>query len=465
MKRSGLLLACVAILCYTACYSQASGNKKVVFKNVNVVTMEKEGVLSGQDVLTENGKIVSLKKSGAKYGNDVIVVDGSGKYLMPGLAEMHGHVPPVDDLQPMKEVMQLFAAHGITTVRGMLGHPKHLELRRMLNSGEFVGPRFITSGPSISGSTVKTPEEGAAKVRDQKKAGYDFLKIHPGLTLENFNAVASTAKEVNIPFAGHVSFHVGVWKAIDAKQQTIDHLDAFVEGIVPGIENIPEDQVGLFGIFVADRADVSRLPSLVQALKKNNVWVVPTQALAERWMTPARDAESFRNDPEMKYMDQKTIDNWVNVKNGLLNDSRYDSAKVAQYIGLRRKMIFECNKAGVGLLLGCDAPQIFNVPGISTHHELQYLVDAGLTPYEALKTGTANVGRFLGKPGQIGVIKAGAFSDLILVNGNPLEDISNTKKIEGVMVGKTWMSRADLDATLNKLEKSETPQSTTFLAK
>lgn len=443
------------VICCSSCYSQSSSSSQIVFKGVNVVSMENDKVLMEQDVVTENGKVVSIGKTGnVKYASGATVVDAKGKFLMPGLAEMHGHVPPIDDMAPMKEVMQLFAAYGITTVRGMLGHPKHLELRKMINSGELVAPHFITSGPSFSGGSVKTPAEAIAKVREQKKAGYDFMKIHPGMSLESFNAMVTTAKEQNIPFAGHVSFHVGVWKAIEAKQQTIDHLDAFVEGLVPGIENMKEDEVGLFGMYVADKADASRMPELMAALKKNNVWVVPTQALAERWMTPARSAESFRQDPEMKYMDEKTLNNWVNAKSGMASDQRYDSSKIAAYIDLRRKMIYECNRTGVGLLLGCDAPQVFNVPGISTHHELKYLVDAGLTPYEALKTGTVNVGKFLNKEGEVGVIKKGANADFILLSANPLTEITNTQKIEGVMIGKSWMPRTMLDEMLKKLEKS-----------
>ena len=429
-------------------------DREVVFKSVNVIPMDREQVIEDQVVVVKNGKIRFIgdaKK--AKFRKDALVVDGQGRYLMPGLAEMHAHVPPVDDLEPMKDVLLLFAANGITTIRGMLGHPKHLELRKMINNGELTSPRFYTSGPSLNGESVKTQDEAIQMVKDEKMAGYDFLKIHPGLTKDNFDAMARTANEQNIPFAGHVSFQVGVWKAIEAKQQTIDHMDAFIEGLVPGIEKMSEEETGLFGMFVADRADTSRIPKLMKALRDNNVWVVPTQALAERWFTPDRTAESFRGDPEMKYMDPETIDNWVKAKSNLESNPRYDKEKIRNYIMLRRKLIYECNRNGVGLLLGCDAPQVFNVPGVSTHHELQYLVDAGLTPYEALKTGTSNVGIFFKKP-EMGVIKQGANGDVVLLNANPLEKISNSQKIEGVLVGNRWMNRATLDDLLKKLEKN-----------
>ena len=451
-----MIITLVLLVCLVSGYAQEviEKDREVVFKSVNVVPMNREQVIENQVVVVKNGKIQSIGNAKkVKYKKNALVIDAQGRYLIPGLAEMHAHVPPIDDLEPMKDVLLLFAANGITTIRGMLGHPKHLELRKMINNAELTSPRFYTSGPAVSGESAKTQNEAVQIVKDEKLAGYDFLKILPGLTKDNFDAMARTAHEQNIPFAGHVSFQVGVWKAIEAKQQTIDHMDAFIEGLVPGIENMSEQETGLFGMYVADKADTTRIPKLVKALRDNNVWVVPTQALAERWFSPERDAESFRSDPEMKYMDPKTLDNWVKAKSNLESNPKFDKEKIRNYIRLRRKLIYECNRNGVGLLLGCDAPQIFNVPGMSTHHELQYLVDAGLTPYEALKTGTVNIGVFY-KKSEMGVIRQGANGDVVLLNANPLENISNTQKIEGVLVGNRWMNRSTLDEVLKKLEKN-----------
>ena len=435
---------------------QAVDNTKqeIVFRSVNVIPMDSERVLENQTVVIKNGLITSMgDQSKVKYDKTALVIDAKGKYLMPGLAEMHAHVPPVDDIEPMKETVLLFALKGVTTIRGMLGHPRHLELRSKLQSGEILGPRFYTSGPSFSGNTVKTPEAASEMVRQQKKAGYDFLKLHPGLTKETFAAIAKTAKEVNIPFAGHVSYDVGIWRAIDAGYATIDHLDGFVESLVPGIENITEQQNGLFAMFSADKADSTRILNLMTALRNKGIWVVPTQALAERWFAPDRSTESLQNEPEMKYMQPNTLTSWVNAKNNLMNNPNYDPAALNRFIRLRRKLIYECNKNGVGLLLGSDAPQVFDVPGFSVHHELKYMVDAGLSPYEALRTGTVNVGIFYKNPEKTGTIKRGALSDLILLNGNPLKDINQTMNIEGVMLGNRWLPKPFIEAELKKLEK------------
>lgn len=455
MRFLTLFFACLFAIGVMGQSTAVPSNKEVVFRSVNLIPMDREQVIEKQDVVVKDGKVTAIGSTGkVKFAKDAIIVDGNGKYLMPGLAEMHAHVPPINDIEPMKEVLQLFAVNGITTIRGMLGHPRHLELRSKVNSGEILGPRFITSGPSLNGNTVKTPRDADDSVRSQKKAGYDFMKLHPGLTKENFAAIVKTSRELNHPFAGHVSFDVGVWRAIDGGYATIDHLDGFVESLVPGIENMKENETGLFGMFIGTRADESKIPALMKGLKDHSIWVVPTQALAERWMSPNRDVETLAQAPEMVYMNKNTLNSWINNKKSLVANPNFNAEEVNKFIGLRRKLIYECNRNGVGLLLGCDAPQVFNVPGFSTHHELAYLVDAGLTPYEAIRTGTVNVGKFL-KREDIGVIKTGAAADLLLLSGNPLKDINNTKKIEGVMMGSNWLDRNYISSTLAAIKSSK----------
>ena len=205
-------------------------------------------------------------------------------------------------------------------------------------------------------------------------------------------------------------------------------------------------------MFSSAKADTTRIQKLMTALREKNIWVVPTQALAERWFAPDKSPEALGQEPEMIYMAPSTITAWINSKKNLMSNASFDAAAVNRFIQLRRKLIYECNKNGVGLLLGSDAPQVFDVPGFSIHHELQYMVDAGLTPYEALKSGTANVGVFY-KQKDLGTIKPGSVSDLILLGGNPLTDIAQTKNIDGVMVGNFWLSKDYINAELKKLEK------------
>ena len=445
-----VLIATISFSC--SAQEKSSNTNEIVFLSVNVIPMDKEQVLKDQTVIVKDGKVTAIGDSKKiKYNKKAQVINANGKYLMPGLAEMHAHVPPVDNLDPMKEVLLLFVANGVTTIRGMLGHPRHIELRTKIQSGEILGPRFNTSGPSLNGNTVKTPAQAEEIVKSQKQAGYDFMKIHPGITRENYAAIVKVAKEVNMPFAGHVPFDVGIWRAIEAGQLTVDHMDGFVESLVPGIEEIGEQNQGLFSMFAGPKADITRIPKLMKALREKNIWVVPTQALAERWFAPV-EAEKLRNEPEMVYMAPATVDAWTNTKKNLMKNPNYNAADINRFITLRRKLIYECNKNGVGLLLGSDAPQVFDVPGFSIHHELKYMVNSGLTPFEAIRTGTSNVGVFLNNP-NLGVIKTGAVADLILLNGNPLEDINFTKNIEGVMLDGKWLSKAWIDETLKSLEK------------
>jgi imidazolonepropionase-like amidohydrolase len=427
--------------------------REIVFRSVNVIPMDRERVLSDQTVIVKNGKITYVgSAANAKPSADAMIIDGSGKYMIPGLAEMHAHVPPIDDIEPMKEVLTLFLANGVTTIRGMLGHPRHLELRSKINAGEILGPHFYTTGPSFNGQSVKTAEHGAEMVREQKAAGYDYLKLHPGLTKQTFPAIVKTAHEVGIPFVGHVSFGVGVWAAIDAGYSSIDHMDGFVEALTPGIEKMAEQETGLFGSSIADKADDTGIPKLTRALSAQHIWVVPTQALAERWLSP-KSSDEFLRDPEMKYMTSQVRTNWSAAKANYLSNPNFTPEKANKLIQLRRKLIQECQRANVGLLLGSDGPQVFNVPGFSIHHELKYLVDAGLTPYEALRTGTVNVAAYLGKRDE-GTVGQGQKSDFVLLGGNPLEDITQTKNIEGVMMGTKWLSAEHIRAELKKLEKT-----------
>jgi imidazolonepropionase-like amidohydrolase len=432
--------------------TENTGYKEILIRNVHLIPMDSERIIESQDLLIANGKIAAFGKTGSiKNNGNTLIIEGNGKFLMPGLGEMHAHIPPIEDLGPMKEVLTLFALNGVTTIRGMLGHPQHLILRNKLQSGEISGPRFITSGPSFNGNSVKTAVEGEAMVEAQKKAGYDFLKLHPGLTPVTFDAIAKKANELNILFAGHVSYTVGVWRAIDAGYATIDHMDGFIESLVPGIENIAETDAGLFGMFIGHRADMNKAPALIKALKDKNIWVVPTQCLAEKWFSP-EDPEILAKAPELKYMKPKTRKDWVENKKNLLQNPKYNPADITAFIELRRKLLLACHQNGVRLLLGSDAPQVFDVPGFSTHDELTYYVAAGLTPYQAIRTGTVNIGEFLGIK-DLGLIKPGAPADLILLSANPLKSIHATRMIEGVILNGKWLDKKTITQEFKKLEK------------
>jgi len=446
---------CIALSIVFSCQSASSEEKisdsAFIITNVNIINVNDGSITQGHVVIdsTKIQDILDLNASVAKeYGT---IIDGTDKYLLPGLAEMHAHIPSLSWEDPkIAETLFLYLSNGITTIRGMLGHPYHLELREKAANQEILSPRIYTSSPSISGNTVTNPEDAGTKVKAYAEEGYDFLKIHPGLRLHVFDEVVKTANEAGIPFAGHVSTLVGVRHALESKYATIDHVDSYLEGLVPEEENVNPTENGFFGYNFTDLADTTLIPELVQMSKDNQVWVVPTQSLFDRWFSPT-DPQILAQEEEMSYISPETLNNWIESKKNLISDPNYDSAKWERFNQIRFQLIKALHEDGQGLLLGSDAPQVFNVPGFSIHHELEGMIQAGLTPLEAIQTGTINPAEFF--EGTYGEIKTGLDADLILLENNPLEDITHLKNPLGVMARGQWMDRATINKKLKEIAK------------
>ncbi len=412
------------------------------FVGVNVLPMDKDAVLADQTVVVSDGKIVSVAPAAkAQVPAGALKVDGKGKFLMPGLGELHAHIPggksPDADVE---RTLFLYVANGVTTIRGMLGDPRHITYRERVAKGEVIGPMIYTSGPSFNGNSAKTPAAAVEMVVAQKQAGYDLLKIHPGVPRDAFDAMAAKADELKIPFAGHVPEAVGLMRALEAKYRSIDHLDGYVEAMVP---NPAGSQT--FGVNLAAQADESRIPALVKATVAAGTWQVPTEILLVNWLND-ENPESMAKWPEMKYVAPETLAKWVAQKQGF--SAKFPQADRQKLLALRRKLIKALHDGGVPFALGSDAPQTWNVPGFSAHRELGAIVAAGLTPYEALRSGTANVGTYFGTAATTGTVAAGKRADLVLLDANPLTDIGNSSRIAGVMVNGRWLSKADIDKRL-----------------
>jgi hypothetical protein len=381
-------------------------------------------------------------------------VDGRGKFLIPGLAEMHAHIPGGQAPDSVVErTLFLYVAGGITTVRGMLGHPTHLALRARAAKNQLISPTIYTSGPSLNGKSAPTPESAARMVTEQKAAGYDFLKIHPGLKRDVFDTLAATAQRVGIQFAGHVPLEVGLARALDARYATIDHLDGYVEAMVRDGAPLTATQSEFFGLNLGEYLDESKLPALMKATRKAGVWNVPTQMLIENLVLPG-STDALARRPEMRYVSAKNLSDWADWKNSLLKETGSSKESARRIIDVRRKLIRALHVGGAGLLLGSDAPKVYNVPGFSTHRELEALVTAGLTPYQALETGTRNVAVFFGTLAETGTTNVGKRADLILLEGNPLADIRNTTRRAGVMLGGRWLPKAEIDSRLAAIARS-----------
>ena len=418
-----------------------------VFINVNVIPMTSEAVVGAQTVIVKDGIIETIGDVEAvPVPEEAIVVDGTDRYLMPGLAEMHAHVPAAGSAD-LDRYFALFVANGVTTVRGMLGQRSHLQLRDDLLSGKAFGPRLITSGPSLNGRSVSGAADGARQVREQHSAGYDFLKIHPGLNAAEFAAIADAANELGIPFAGHVPVAIGVGNALASGIATIDHLDGYMAALLPANFDRSGGYGGFFDVLLAEQVNVDRIGVLATDTARAGTWNVPTQTLIEQLINDVPVSE-LRNRADMQYMPAATVERWVSAKQGQQAERGFSPEVARKAIEIRRALILALHKAGGRLLLGSDAPQIFNVPGFSLHYELEVLVASGLTPYEALATGTTNVAEFLNL--NTGAVATGRAADLVLLDANPLEDITNTRRIHGVMVRGTWYSSGDIEGLLSR---------------
>lgn len=426
--------------------STAAAAEPLIFERVKLVDPSGATVSEPRDVGVLHGAIAPIEELPA----DARRIPGEGLYLMPGLAEMHAHVPPMRaGQQQIDDVLLLYLAHGITTIRGMLGEAGHLVLREQLASGELIGPRLITSGPSFNANSVSSPAAAADRVRAQAEAGYDLLKLHPGLWPEAFHAIAEAAEALNMDYSGHISVAVGLDRVLASRQGSIDHLDGYGEALVPADHPLYGTTPGLFAVNLVAGMDPAGIPELVRRTVASGIANVPTQSLLENWATG--DVEALMARPAMRWIPEATQQQWLDSLARIR--SQIPEGMAEPFIAIRRELLGALHQAGAVILLGADAPQIFSVPGDAIHHELEIYVEVGMTPAEALATGTTAVARYLNQADRHGCLESGCIADLVLLRANPLDDIRHTRRIEGVMRAGRWFDRATLDEGLAEVER------------
>jgi len=433
----------------------------VAFTDVTVLPMDRDRVLANHTVIVRDGRIATVGPSASvRVPADAQRIDGKGKFLMPGLAEMHAHVQgPNAPPELNRDIMFLYVANGVTTIRAMLGAPNQLVLRDQLKKGEVLGPTMYVAAPSLNGNSSPNPDTAMKLVRAHKAAGYDLLKLHPGLTRATYDSAVKVAREVGITFGGHVSQQVGIDHTLEVRQSTVDHLDGYIEGAVadPLKRRImsPTEQVP-FSEWIAGVTD-DKLRDLARRTKDAGVWNVPTMFLWESlYGTFSPDSAAQR--PEMKYAPKQWVTGWINQKNNqakALASGNVTPEAAKQMLAHRRKLLKALADAGAPLLMGTDSPQMFNVPGFALHRELRLMGESGLTPYQVLESGTKNVGlyveRDLKQDGKFGTVAVGNWADLVLLDGNPLQSLDNIVRREGVMVRGRWVPKSELDAGLAAL--------------
>jgi imidazolonepropionase-like amidohydrolase len=409
----------------------------VVFVNVTVVPMDRDGVIADQTVIVRGGVIAEVGPAArVRVPAGALRVDGRGKYLMPGLAEMHGHLPNANAGAEITEtVLFLYVANGVTVVRGMQGNTAHLDLKRRVAAGELLGPRLWVPGPALGGNSAPTPDSARRLVEAQHAAGFDHVKIQEGLSRETYDTIVATAKRVGIQFAGHVPNAVGVYRVLEAGQASIDHLDNYVE-TVGG----------------PDSADDRRIGDVVTATCRAGAWTVPTLALWEVFLG-TEDATTLGARPELRYVPPQWRASWAQQV-GQMRQNNTNVAAGAATIALRRRILKAIQDAGCPIAFGTDSPQLFSVPGFSIHREMASMAAAGLTPQQILVSGTRNVARYFGPEREFGTVTVGRRADLLLLEANPLSDVANVARRAGVMVNGRWLPEADIQRRLAAIAAS-----------
>ena len=466
-RKSGWLFSCL-FLCLLAPVSGVSQNiLAITHANVIDVTggptkRDYTVVISG-DRITEIGN--SSKIPAPKSAE---VLDATGKFLIPGLWDMHVHPHG-------KDYLPLFIANGVTGIRVMWGDPEDHEWRKAIEAGGLIGPRMIIASPLVDGPkpywrgsiSVSSEAEARQVVIKAKQDGADFVKVYQFLPRDLYFAIADEAKKQGMPFAGHVPISVSAQEASSAGQKSFEHLVGILppcssrsaellkgqqDDVAEGLLSKPR----FWGTHVVesrqrmlDTYSPDQVAALCAVLKGNGTWQVPTLTLLR--MFAYGDDAAFLKDARLKYVPIHTRASW--------DPSAIDGKHTPEDFAYMKKefqkdleVVGAMQKAGVGILAGTDTANPFCFPGFSLHDELGLLVQAGLSPMEALQAATLNPARFQGKEKDLGTIDKGKIADLILLDADPLDDIGNTKKIAAVVSAGRLYSRAALDQMLAKVE-------------
>jgi imidazolonepropionase-like amidohydrolase len=359
-------------------------------------------------------------------------VNGHGKYLLPGLGDMHGGLPsPTAAPELTENVLFLYLANGVTSVRGMQGSVPNLELKARIERGDLLGPRLWVSGPALTGNSAPNPETGRRLVEEQHAAGFDQLKVQEGLTRETYDTIVATAKRLGMRFAGPVPDSVGLYHVLASGQASIEHLDNYVE-TVNG----------------SDSAD-ARMARLVNATCAAHVWTVPTLAFGETLMG-AEDSVALAARDELRYVPAAWRQAWAEQLAQTRTKAEPTERRLVA-LAMRRRILKALQTAGCPVALGTNSPEPYSVPGFSIHREVHSMAAAGLTPQQILSDATRQVARYFGAEQEFGSVAPGQRADLLLLNANPLADLANLARRAGVMVNGRWMPEAEIRSRLERI--------------
>ena len=429
-------------------------------------------------VIIEGNRITSIGKSARiRLPKRAQVIDSTGKFLIPGLWDMHVHALRKERVDYF---LQLFVVNGVTGIRDLGTNEEGFaflnQLRKEIADGTRTGPRIVAAGRILDGSKPAVPEnsisftnetEARQAVRFLKQNGADFIKIYDGVPRDSYFAIVDEAKKQNIPCAGHIPAEINSFEASDAGQQSFEHLGNILRScstLEPAVINERAD----LSIKTSTKPnDYSAIPTRIAArtnleletysekkcqqlfarFVNNETWQVPTLIAKQRFALI--DAEIFSDDPRMKYISFAERESWKPENNFFL---KY---RTAEFIEVRKRLyqkelelVGAMHRAKVKFMAGTDIPAAYTYPGFSLHDELALLVSTGFTPFEALQAATRNPAEYLNLSGKLGTIEKGKLADLVLLEANPLDDIGNMRRITAVVVNGRYISKEAREKTL-----------------
>jgi hypothetical protein len=432
-----------------------SGRKVTAFTDVTVVAMDSDQPLRHHTVVVEGGSITKLCTTNCDLPSDVKTIDGRGKWLIPGLHDMHVH------LDGTKGMLALFVMNGVTTVRNMAGSPRTIAMRERIAKGELFGPTIYTAGPFVDGerprweasASVVNAADAERVIADHVAAHYDYVKIYNGLTLAAFDAVALAARAHDLRLVGHVPFKVPLAHVLELGQASVEHLSGFAEAVERTDSPVRHQRSSAAIIKRWMFADPEKITQVVADVVKHRAYNTPTLVTAAAYGELYRghlpegangDLEEVSPDWRARWDPKKSPKHYDrSIRQAM--DEAHDKA-----LATEKRIVKQLADAGGLLMAGTDTPNPYVVPGPSLHQELGMIAAAGISPYNALRTATTTPADFLGDP-RDGRIAVGAHADLVLLDADPLADIHNVDKIAGVMVRGHWLAPTDLKAMRDSL--------------
>ena len=458
MSRLRTSIAALAVA--SAPLAAQQGTAPVVISGVTVIPMTSTRSIANATVLVQDGRIAAIHTGNTPaLPAGAIRVDGRGKFLIPGLTDMHAHlyadewVP--DSLAPYE--LGVYLAHGVTTARLMIGTPVHLRLRRDIRAGRLLGPTLFVASPHVTGDggknalMARTGDEARAAVRYAVDSGYDFVKLTTNITPEVFDAVVAEARAKRIRLVGHVDPRVGVARALAAGQQ-IEHLDNYMESVLADSAPTRTSVSDVAAYRAANwqslnHVDMRKVEAIAGATARAGVFVTPTLGFFASWFATRTPEEVVTGRPDYRHIPPAMRNLYAGARANYWRNPPSDELR-ARYLAVRNRLVRAIVDSGGKIMAGSDGPGGLQGYGWMMHRELEALVAAGLSPHEALATATTIPAEFLGTGRESGTVAVGMRADLVLLAANPLDDIRNSSRIDGVVVGGQWLDRARLDAMI-----------------